>query len=203
MEEVLHSNRVLVLNRSWQAINVTTPAHAFCQMMAESARGLDIASNDELVPVRWDRWMDLEVRDHDAWVGTARGRIRIPTVIVLENFSRVPKRQPKFSARAIRERDGNRCQYTGRVLKPGEGNIDHVLPRSRGGETTWTNCVWACKNVNSRKADRTPREANLKLERVPARPSEIPMTYAIRNALGITDWQIFLPGQNSGEFAVC
>lgn len=202
MEEALHSNSVLVLNRGWQAINITTPAHAFCQMMSETARGLDIMGNEELVPVKWEKWMNLEIRAHDSWVGTARGKIRVPTVIVLASFSKVPKRQPKFSAKAIRDRDNNRCQYTGRVLKPGEGNIDHVVPRSKGGETSWTNCVWAAKSVNSHKADRTPREANLKLLRTPRRPSEIPVTYALRNSCGIKDWTLFLPEYASGEFAI-
>jgi len=168
-------------------------------MMSETARGLDIQGADELVPVKWENWMQLDVRTQDAWVGTARGKIRVPTVIVLANFSKVPKRQAKFSARALRERDGNRCQYTGRILKPGEGNIDHVTPRSRGGETSWTNCVWACKAVNARKADKLPHEANLKLLKRPTKPSEIPVTYALRNALGITDWKIFLPESMPGE----
>lgn len=204
MEELLHSNSVLVLNRSWQAINITTPAHAFCQMMGETARALDINGTEDMALTAWERWMSLEVRHQDAWVGTARGRIRIPTVIVLASFSKVPKLRPKLSAKAIRERDGNRCQYTGRLLKPGEGNIDHVVPRARGGETSWTNCVWASKLVNTHKADRTPREANLKLMRPPRKPSEVPVTYALSNTHGIADWRLFLPDQAVllGEFAV-
>jgi len=67
-------------------------------------------------------------------VRTIRGPIRVPTVIVAVNFAKVPKKRPKLCSRTIRERDGNRCQYTGKFLKPEEGSLDHVVPRSRGGK---------------------------------------------------------------------
>ena len=103
-----------------------------------------------------------------------RGPIRIPTVIVALNYAKVPKKRPKLSAKSIRERDANRCQYTGRVLRPEEGSLDHVVPRSRGGQDTWENLVWSCKEVNQRKADRLPQEAGLKLLTVPRAPKELP-----------------------------
>ncbi len=193
MSEVLHSHRVLVLNRNWQAISITSPATAFCQMMGGGARGLDIRKGGEMLPLDWEEWMETEIRRQDAVVGTARGQIRVPTVIILKRFSKVPVCRPKFSARAIRQRDGNRCQYTGRLLRPGEGNIDHVVPRSRGGETSWTNCVWACKRVNTRKGDKTPEEARLELRQPPQQPKAVPMTYALPNPLRIQDWEYFLP----------
>jgi 5-methylcytosine-specific restriction endonuclease McrA len=64
-------------------------------------------------------------------VRTARGSIRVPTVIVAVNFAKVPKKRPKLCAKTIRERDRDRCQYTGKLLQPDEGSLDHVLPRSR------------------------------------------------------------------------
>src|SRR4029078_5326817 len=99
-----------------------------------------------------------------------------------------PKKRPKFGAKAIRERDGNRCQYSGRVLKPDEGRIHHILPVSRGGKDAWDNCVWACKMINSRKGNRLPDEAGLKLLSVPKAPKELPVTALIRNHKGIADW---------------
>ena len=83
---------------------------------------------------------------------TVRGQVRVPTVIVAVNFARVPKKRPKLCAKTIRERDGNRCQYTGKLLKPDEGSLDHVLPRSRGGKDAWENLVWLSKAVNTKKA---------------------------------------------------
>src|SRR4029077_16254402 len=83
-------------------------------------------------PVTWEEWITLPIRDQDEAVHTVRGAIRVPTVIVAVNYAKVPKKRPKLCAKAIRERDGNRCQYTGRVLHPNEGSLDHVVPRSRG-----------------------------------------------------------------------
>ena len=102
------------------------------------------------------------------------------------------EKRPKLCARAIRERDGNRCQYTGRVLRPDEGSMDHVLPRSRGGKNAWENLVWAGKDVNARKGNRLPHEAGLKLLSVPRAPKELPASATIRNAHGIPEWKLFV-----------
>lgn len=188
----LNKNIVLVLNRNWQAINTTTPANAFCQMATDVATALDICGHDFMVPTRWEDWIALPVRDGDEFVGTASGKIRVPTVIVCVNFDRVPFTRPKFSPRAIRARDEGVCQYTGQQLRPNEGNIDHVIPRSRGGRTTWENCVLASKKVNTRKADRTPEEAGLKLLRTPKAPRQVPTTVLLENQHQIEDWEPFL-----------
>jgi 5-methylcytosine-specific restriction endonuclease McrA len=142
--------------------------------------------------VKWDEWITLPVREHDACVLTARGAIRVPTVIVAVNYARVPKKRPKLSAKNIRERDGNRCQYTGVLLHSDEGSLDHVVPRSRGGADSWENLVWSAKDVNQRKADRLPHEAGLKLLAVPRAPKELPATALIRNAHSIPEWDLFL-----------
>ena len=81
---------------------------------------------------------------------------------------------------------------TGEHLKPGEGNVDHILPRSRGGADGWENCVWASKMVNSRKGDRLPHEVGLKLIKRPRAMPEMPVTSFLRNPLGIADWKLFL-----------
>lgn len=192
MNSVLEKNIVLVLNRNWQAINIITPAQALCHMFTGTATALDIRGKEYMVPTKWDEWSKLEVRDEDCCIRTVEGAIRVPTVIVLARFAKVPIKRPKLSARNIRERDGNRCQYTGKVLGPEEGNIDHVMPRSRGGATSWKNCVLASKQVNSKKADRTPDEAGLSLVRKPAAPKAVPVTLTLKNVHGIDDWDIFL-----------
>ena len=192
MSSILHQKVVLVLNRNWQAINTRTPAEAFCQMASDVATALDIRGTDWMVPTKWDEWRELPVREGDASIGTASGPIRIPTVIVVANFAKVPMKRPKFNSRNLWERDGGRCQYTGRHLRPGEGNIDHIMPRSRGGLTNWENCVLAATDVNSRKADRTPEEAGLKLRRKPYAPREMPVTALLKNTHDIEDWEPFL-----------
>jgi 5-methylcytosine-specific restriction endonuclease McrA len=197
MSDILNKTIVLVLNRNWQAINIRTPADAFCQMATNVATALDIEIGDNaaaelLRPVKWDEWITLPVREHDAFVRTARGTIRVPTVIVAVNYARVPKKRPKLSAKNIRERDGNRCQYTGKLLHPDEGSLDHVIPRSRGGADSWENLVWSAKDVNQRKADRLPHEAGLKLLTIPRAPKELPVTALLRNAHDVAEWKLFL-----------
>lgn len=192
MSDILNKTIVLVLNRNWQAINIRTPQGAFCQMATNAATALDIEDESHIRPVAWDEWITLPVREGDYAVRTARGAIRVPTVIVAVNFAKVPKKRPKLSAKNIRERDGNRCQYTGRLLHPTEGNLDHVVPRSRGGADTWENLVWAARDVNQRKADRLPHEAGLKLLNVPLAPKEMPVSAFIRNAHGVAEWKLFL-----------
>jgi len=204
---ILTKATVLVLNRNWQAINVRTPQEAFCMMATNVATGLDIEYDSadgsaecersklyapRFTPRSWDEWITLPIRDQDEAVHTVRGAIRVPTVIVAVNYAKVPKKRPKLCARTIRERDDNRCQYTGRVLRPDEGSLDHVVPRSRGGKDTWENLVWASKAVNSRKADRLPHEAGLRLLKAPRAPKELPASAAIRNAHRVPDWKLFV-----------
>ena len=202
---------VLVLNRNWQAINVRTPQEAFCMMATNVATGLEIEGEDPIEvqadsfrtphsalrtrnirPVTWEEWITLPVREQDEAVHTVRGQIRVPTVIVAVNYAKVPRKRPKLCARAIRERDGNRCQYTGRVLRLDEGSLDHVVPRSRGGKDAWENLVWSAKEVNQRKADRLPHEAGLRLLSIPRPPRPLPVSALIRNAHRIEDWKLFV-----------
>jgi 5-methylcytosine-specific restriction endonuclease McrA len=192
MNDVLHKATVLVLNRNWQAIDVKTPAHAFCMMANGNATALDIQDAGDMRPVKWDAWLRLEVREMDNGVRTVRGPVRVPTVLVLARYKKVPKRRPKLSARGIWERDGGQCQYTGKKLAPHEGNIDHVLPRSRGGQTTWENCVLADRQINSLKGNQLPDEAGLELRKKPQIPRELPVTLFIRNAHNVPDWDHFL-----------
>jgi 5-methylcytosine-specific restriction endonuclease McrA len=209
MNDILNKTIVLVLNRNWQAINIRTPAEAFCQMATNVATALEIEVEDTaesgslrtphsefrasaIRPVTWDEWITLPIRDGDNAVRTVRGAIRVPTVIVAVNFAKVPKKRPKLCARTIRERDDNRCQYTGALLRPDEGSLDHVVPRSRGGPDTWENLVWSSKQVNTRKGNRLPHEAGLKLLKAPRAPKELPVSALIRNAHGVAEWKLFL-----------
>ena len=192
MNNILNKSMVLVLNRHWQAVNVHTPQEAFCMMATGAATALEIEGDHHIRPIPWDEWITLPVRPQDHAVQTVRGPVRVPAVIVAVNYAKVPKKRPKLCARAIRERDGNRCQYTGRVLRPNEGSMDHVLPRSRGGKNVWENLVWAGKDINARKGNRLPQEAGLKLLSVPRAPKELPATATIRNPPAIPEWRLFV-----------
>jgi 5-methylcytosine-specific restriction endonuclease McrA len=188
----LEKKTVLVLNRAWQAINTCTPKMAFCMVSADVATALDIDGENHLIPAKWSDWVNLPVRESDNACHTVSRSIRIPTVIVLSEYSKVPKKRPRLSMSAVREKQRNRCAYTNRELGPGEGNLDHVKPRSRGGATTWENIVYADKKINSQKADKTPEEAGLILKIKPSAPKEIPVTACLSNPHQIPDWRLFL-----------
>lgn len=192
MINILNKDVVLVLNRNWQAIGVKTPADTFSMLMTDVATALNIEEGGSMLPVKWQDWIDLPVKDNDFTVKTVNRVIKVPKVIVLCKFDRVPKKRPRFSAKSIWMRENFKCAYTGKPLKPSEGNIDHLIPKSRGGRTTWTNCVLACKEVNAKKADRTPEEAGLKLLIDPKPPKELPVYYYIKNKHNIKEWDYFL-----------
>jgi len=188
----VHEKCVLVLNRQWQAISIISPADAFGHMATDNADGLDIDGRETMDPTRLSEWMKLPVRAQDRTIGTAHGAIRVPTIIVLKDFSKVPIFIPKFSLKNIWARDRGQCQYSGRMLKASEGSIDHIIPQSRGGATSWENCVLAERLLNSNKGARTPAEAGLKLIKRPMVPKPIPVTLTLKNLLAIPDWDHFL-----------
>jgi 5-methylcytosine-specific restriction endonuclease McrA len=189
----LRNETVLVLNRNWQAIHVKNPAEAMTMMYSDNATALDIRGEDHMVPLRWIDWIQLPIdEEKEDFIQTVNGKIKIPKVLVLCRYDKVPRKRPKFSLKGIWERDNGTCQYTGKKLHPHDANIDHVIPRSRGGKTDWGNCVLSHKDINSKKADRTPEEAGLRLLRKPADPKELPSTFYIRNKHNVREWDLFL-----------
>jgi 5-methylcytosine-specific restriction endonuclease McrA len=189
---ILRNETVLVLNRCWQAINVKSPTEAISMMYDDSATALDIRGDDYMVPLKWEDWISLPYDEDSSYVNTVSLQVKIPKIIVLSKFDRVPKKRPKFTAKNIWLRDNGICQYSGKKLSPNEANIDHVLPKSRGGLTNWTNCVLTHKEINAKKADKTPEESGLKLLRKPVAPKELPVTFYIRNKHNIKEWDVFL-----------
>jgi 5-methylcytosine-specific restriction endonuclease McrA len=189
-----HLNRttVLVLNRNWQAIHVKSPAEALSMMYTDSATGLDILGEDQMIPYKWKDWIKLPYEEESEYIKTINGDIKIPKIIVLCKFNKVPMKRPKFSLSGVWVRDGGICQYTGKKLSKNEGNVDHVLPRSRGGKTDWSNCVLTHKEINAQKANRTPEEAGLKLIKPPTIPKHMPTTFYIKNKHNIKEWELFL-----------
>lgn len=188
----LKRDTVLVLNKNWQAINITSPIEAISMMYDGSATGLNIIGNDNMVPMKWKDWTELPYDENYEYIKTVNTIIKVPKIIVLCNFDKVPKKRPKFTLKNIWIRDNGICQYSGKKLNSKTGNIDHVIPKSRGGVTNWNNCVLSHKEINSKKGDRTPEESGLKLLRPPTEPKELPVTLCIKNTNNIQEWNIFL-----------
>lgn len=186
---ILHRLSVLVLNRHWLAIDAVTPADAFLHLASGSARALRI-EHEVMEPLGWDEWLALEPGERS--VGTPRGRVRIPAVVVLARFERVPMWMPGFGLDGLWVRDGGRCQYTGRRLERHEADIDHVIPRSRGGAHGWENCVLSDRSVNRRKGAKTPAEAGLRLLKRPTAPRPVPKIARLRNVCDLPEWKFFI-----------
>ena len=173
MRSVLQQ-QVIVLNSGWQAIHSRTVQEAILMLCADSATALEINGDDDMRPVTWAEWITLPIREGDDVVHSAKLTIRAPTVIVAVNYHKCPTKRPKFNLRGVAQRDGNRCQYTGRVLRREELSMDHVVPKSRGGRDHWTNVVLADKALNTKKGNRLNEELGLKLLRKPVEPVPVP-----------------------------
>jgi 5-methylcytosine-specific restriction endonuclease McrA len=157
---------VLVLNRNFQPVTVIGVRRALCMLYVGVARVLD----QEFHQLDFQSWAALSAELNDDTVGTVNRRIRVPRVVVLQVYDRVPLGRIRFSRHNIFVRDDHTCQYCGERLPRKELNLDHVVPRSRGGKTNWLNVVASCMECNFKKGGRTPHEAGMKLIRQPRRP---------------------------------
>jgi len=191
MMNYINKHNVLILNKHWIPINTTTAKHSFALMYTHNARGMMI-EEDKVVPLEWNEWVSLNLKENDRTVKTVKGFIKIPTVIVLTNYDKIPRQTIKFTQKNLWERDNFTCQYTGKKVTRTNGNIDHIIPRSQGGKTSWENCVIAHKEINAIKADRTPEQAGLKLLKKPSAPKFMPVSFYIKNKDKIEDWNLFL-----------
>lgn len=131
--------------------------------------------------ISWQRAMTLLTLDkvdvvdvYDANVRATSIVVQVPAVVRLRKAYRRHAKPVKFSRVNIYARDGYRCQYCGDKCAVHELTYDHVVPRSRGGKTTWENIVSCCYSCNRTKANRTPAEAKMRLLATPVRPSWIP-----------------------------
>jgi len=172
---------VLVLNKLYMPIHIVRARRAFGLLCREVAEVISIEEN-RFETHDFDSWVELSaLRDqfpeddgHD-YVRAVNFEIRVPKIIRLLVYDRLPQRAVKFNRRNLYARDENRCQYCGRRFPTSELSLDHVVPRSRGGTSTWTNLVCCCVGCNSRKGGRLPEEAGLKLVRKPYKPRRSPL----------------------------
>jgi len=182
------NSSVLVLNRSYLPVHVTSARRAFTLLYQGIARVV----NEQYQTFDFEAWSQLAVaRDAEA-IGTPGGRIRIPRVIVLIAFDRLPKRHVRFSRINLMARDNFQCQYCGLRPHRAELNLDHVVPRSLGGRSTWENVVTSCVDCNRRKGGRTPRQAHLKLLKKPERPRWTPLANLMWSSVRYQEWRPFL-----------
>lgn len=165
MADVL-STPVLILNRHFEPVQVTTAKRAFVLLYGGAAQALD----EEGEAYDFSLWRDLPVRESDDGIPIVGGSLRVPRVLHLHRYDRKPRSTVRLTRKNLMLRDAHQCQYCGKRPPVRDLNIDHVLPRSRGGDDTWENLVTACRVCNLRKGWKTPEEANMRLARRPFRP---------------------------------
>lgn len=171
---------VLVLNRLYIAIHVIGVRRAFSLICRELAEVVHL-EDGRFATYDFPSWREFcELRSdqkqpHEDWLRSVNFEIQVPRVIRLMAYDRLPRRALRLNRHTVFARDGHRCQYCGRRFSTGELSLDHVVPRSRGGQTTWENVVCACLDCNVRKGGRTPQEAHMKLVTPPIRPKRSPL----------------------------
>ena len=157
------------------------------------------ATYEPLMVIDWRRAMALVflgksdvLEEYKTEVRSATTRIRVPSVMRLRKRVRRCEPVVRFSRSNVYARDNHTCQYCAESFSPSKLTYDHVLPRSRGGGTSWTNIVTACVDCNRRKAARTPKEAGMALMKTPVRPKVLPHMNAITGAEPPESWQFYL-----------
>ena len=191
MEAIL-SNNVLVLNRLWQAVNICSVKRAFMLLYQGHAQVVE-ADSGSFQTMTFSQWHSFS-RGYEGTdvVSTVSFKIRVPKVILLLFFDRMPKKEVKFTRHNIFERDHNTCQYCGQKFDRKDLNLDHVIPRDRGGETSWENIVCSCVPCNSQKGNRTPAEAGMKLLHRPKRPKWRPFIHLTWGGPHHDSWKHFV-----------
>ncbi len=165
------NSAVLVLNRHYQPVHVTNVKRAISLLYQGVARAID----EQYRLYDFEDWAALSAASEEDSIHGVSRALRIPRVVVLAVFEKLPKVRVRFSRLNIYARDEDTCQYCGRKRKRADLNLDHVVPRSQGGRTSWENVVCSCIECNLRKGGRTPAQAGLKLLREPFRPKWTPL----------------------------
>jgi 5-methylcytosine-specific restriction endonuclease McrA len=182
-------------------------------MHVETTRTLLLTQGYEPIQIiSWQRAITLlaldkvdVIEEYDAEIRAPSVIVRVPAVVRLRKAFRRHAKPVKFSRVNIYARDGYRCQYCGVKCTIAELTYDHVIPRSKGGHTTWDNIVSACYGCNREKANRTPAEARMKLLAVPARPTWMPAVQIRVSAKSVPDaWRdyVYWTGEIDSEEGV-
>lgn len=169
-------------------IRVIPAIRAFTLLFAGKAFVVDV---EDYAVSTWNEWMELSPEEGDDVISTSHGAVKLPEVIVLSKYDKLPKKGMKLTKRNIFLRDNFTCQYTGKTVSTKNADIDHVIPKSRGGRTSWDNLVVCSKTVNRAKANKTPQEAGLRLLKRPCKPE--PQVIYIDPRMDMPDsWKKFI-----------
>ena len=194
------SYQTLVLNRLWQAVNVIGVERAFSLLALDHAQVIyaEDGSFRVLDAAAWfEHSKEAESAPGARVIRTVNQAVLVPSVLVLKGFDRILLQDLKFNRQNLLERDDYRCQYCGKSLPNKELNMDHVIPRDRGGGTSWENVVISCIRCNSKKSNRLPKEAGMRLLKEPKRPPRRPFVSSLYGKPVEKSWEYFL--QSKGK----
>ncbi len=195
----LLSTHVLVLNRGYVPIRTTTVRDAFVKLFTSVAEAISV-EDGSYVGHTFHSWAEIsdlrrqldDVPPDAEWIETPSLSLLVPRVIRLLGYERLPVHNVRLTRKNIYDRDNYTCQYTGKRLKSSQLNIDHVIPRSRGGKNTWENLVTCSVEANTKKGSRTPREAGMKLIRPPRCPAPRHRLHIPHTARRYRSWDHFV-----------
>lgn len=188
--------RVLVLNKYYMAIRIIDIKRAFSLLFKQLAEVIS-CENGTYCNYDFQSWTELsQLRNifetsHD-WISTVNFDIAAPRIIRLLFYDRLPATRIKFNRRNIYARDKNHCQYCGRKFPLSELSLDHIIPRSLGGESNWKNIVCACTSCNTKKGGRTPKQADMKLIVTPVKPKHNPVIHIHLKHQRYRSWKQFI-----------
>ena len=187
--------RVLVLNRLWQPVNIVGVERAFSLLLQDHAQVI-YTGDESFRMMDSSTWLQLSEEqapdDREDYIQTVKLRIRVPKVLLLRSYDQLPAQEVKFTRENLFDRDDYRCQYCGNNYEAAKLNMDHVIPRDRGGRTSWENIVTSCIKCNSRKANRLPHQADMHLIRKPERPKWRPFVSSLIGQSYDSDWDHFI-----------
>jgi len=190
---------VLVLNRLYMAVHIVNVRRAFGLLFRDAAEVVHLEEG-RFANHDFSSWREMselragEKQPHEDWIRAVNFEIQVPRVIRLLSFDWMPKQKLHLNRRGVLARDGHSCQYCGRHFASHQLSLDHVIPRSRGGTTTWENVVCACLKCNVKKGGRTPHEARMKLIRRPIRPRQNPVLVLKLGNPKYQSWRNWLNG---------
>lgn len=179
----------LILNKHWIPIRVTTVREALIKLFEGRAKA--VHSEDYSV-YDFESWSQLRLMKNEPYLTLAKSTMRVPNVIVMSEYGGVPEPKVVFSRANLYRRDDHTCQYCGKKTSTSKLTIDHIVPRSRGGKSSWLNCVVACWDCNALKADKTANEVGLKLLRKPFKPEWTPKLVFKRVPNTPKNWEKFV-----------
>ena len=189
---------VLVLNRFYMPVRVVDVRRAMTLLYRGCAEVITL-EEDQYCSYDFDSWCELsllhalEKQEGEDFLRTPHQEVQVPRIVRLVLYDRVPKSSVRFNRKNLFARDGYRCQYCGQTRPMSQLSLDHVLPRSQGGKTTWENVVCSCMHCNSKKGGRTPYQAGMRLLSEPIRPRSSPGLLATLKDPRYESWKSFLP----------